>query len=267
MEYDNLIKLLLVGFSLCLGSYLTALRNKISSIQIRNKMHFVFYILCVVIFVNASIAIIFYFKNVFYTGDKFQPDWFAVVVILFCFVSSVLLFNFTRKYLVGTHQYKSKDLDPIVNKFTRDADKKNIRLLAGDISFFGKYPRDIDNHSQFKCLKEQGFKEIQILCLEPTKNEEKIRYGKILHELPQIEFRYYHPAKADLLVRGRMKTLNNVTYLLIYNKIESGIYEAIETNTANLSGALYTHIWNLIWELAEIPSNTKLTEYTKLYKN
>ena len=107
----------------------------------------------------------------------------------------------------------------------------------------------------------------EILCIKPIKTEEKIRYGKILNDLPQVRFKYYNPPKADLNLRGRLKTLNNVTHLLMYNKIQSGIYEAVATDTANHSGALYNHIWNLIWDLAIEPTEQEINEYKLLFRN
>lgn len=182
-------------------------------------------------------------------------------------VSSVLLFLFTLKNLAGKHQYKTAELDPIVNKFTENADKKNIKLLAGDINFFGNYPQDMDQNSQYNCLRKERFKEIQILCTEPKTNEEKVRYGKIISDFNTVELRYYFPPHADLLIRGRLKTLNNVTHLLIYNKIKSGVYEALESDTANKSGVMYNYIWDLIWSLAKSPSSEELNEYVNLYRN
>ena len=43
MTLDNILKILLAGASLCLGSYLTALRAKITSSKIKNKLHYAFY--------------------------------------------------------------------------------------------------------------------------------------------------------------------------------------------------------------------------------
>ena len=40
MALDNIIKILLSGASLCLGSYLTALRSKIATQKIKNNLHY-----------------------------------------------------------------------------------------------------------------------------------------------------------------------------------------------------------------------------------
>ncbi len=261
MTYDNLLKLLLAGASLCLGAYLAAIRSRISSLKIRNSLHYSFYVVSFLIFTSSLVTIFLQWNKLI------EPDWFGIIVLVAALTSSILLFLFTKRSIVGKHQYKTKELDPIVNAFTENADKKNIKLLAGDINFFGNYPKDMEENSQYKCLKKESFREIQILCIEPTTNEGKTRYGKIISDLPGVELKYYNPPQADLLIRGRLKTLNNVTHLLIYKKIESGIYEALELDTANSSGALYNYIWNLIWELAKSPSQEQLREYINLYRS
>ncbi len=62
-----------------------------------------------------------------------------------------------------------------------------------------------------------------------------------------------------------MKTISGVEKLLIYSKIKSGKYLAIETDTANSNGALYNNIWKLIWSLATRLSSQQKTEYKDLY--
>jgi len=267
MNLDDTIKILLAGSSLCLGAYLTAMRAKITSSKIKNNLHFVFYIVTGLFFILAIISLMFYWNNLFFENNQLKPNYFDLVVISACILSSILLFIFTNKNLVGKYQYKTSELDPIVNKFTKNADKDNIRLLAGDINFFGNSSSEMDSNVQYKCLKEESFRVIQILCWRPKNNNEKIRYGKIINDFPQVQIKYYKPLKADLKIRGRLKTLNNVTHLLIYNKIQSGIYEALETDTANANGAMYNHLWDLIWESAEDATQEELQEYGKLFRS
>ena len=266
MILDNLLKLLLVGASLCLGSYLTALRAKLTSNKIKNKLHYVFYTITIAFIIISIAAVICYWNELIYENDTFKPNLFAITVILLCITSAILLFLFTNKNLVGTYQYKTTQLDPIVNKFTRNADKDNIKLLAGDINFFGNSPTEMESNSQYNALKKEGFISIHILCWRPKTNDSKTRYGKIKNDIPNVELRYYNPPNADLKIRGRLKTLNNVTHLLIYNKIESGLYEALEIDTANSNGALYNHLWELVWDTAEKPSDYELDSYIKLYR-
>lgn len=268
MNLDDVTKILIAGSSLCLGAYLTAMRAKITSGKIKNKLHYVFYIVTGLFFASAVISLISYWHDLFFKKELLlNPNYFALLVITACIGSSILLFFFTKKNLVGKSQYKTSELDPIVNKFTKNADKDNIKLLAGDINFFGNSPKEMDSNPQYSCLKEEAFRVIQILCWRPKDNNEKIRYGKIINDLPQVQIKYYKPLKADLKIRGRLKTLNNVTHLLIYNKVQSGIYEALETDTANSSGAMYNHLWDLIWESADGATENELQEYSNLFRS
>ncbi len=268
MTLDSVTKILIAGASLCLGAYLTALRAKINSIKVKNTLHWAFYIVCIIVFLAALATLVFCWNDLTHDSVTQEVDirFLEIIIIIVCMTSSVFLFLFTKKNLVGIHQYTIAKLNPIVNSFTRNADKKNIKLLAGDINFFGNSPHEMENNSQYTCLREENFKNIQILCTSPTKTEEKIRYGKILNDFPHVELKYYRPTHADLNIRGRIKTLNNVPNLLIYNKVSSGIYEAIETNMGNSDGALYDHIWNLIWNLAEGPSDDQIKEYKQLFR-
>lgn len=267
MTLENIIKLLLAGASLCLGSYLTALRSKITTQKVKNGLHFAFYAVTIVFFIVAIYVSYDYWDELLYQGNEISPDYFSIAIILACLISSILLFVFTKNNLVGKNQYRTSELDPVVNKFTKNADKKNIRLLAGDINFFGDKPDKIESNSQYKCLKDEKFREIQILCWRPKNNDEKIRYGKILNDLPQIRLRFYRPTTADLSIRGRIKTLNNVVNVLIYNKVQSGVYETIFTDMASSNGTMYNHLWGLIWDLAEEPSEQDLAEYLNLYRS
>lgn len=272
MILDDAIKILLAGASLCLGSYLTALRSKITTEKIKNRLHYAFYVVTGVFFFGSILTLAYYWNSLLYAvnengEENIDPNYFALIIICLCITASVFLFLFTRKHLIGKHQYKTPELDPIVNKFTTNADKNNIKLLAGDINFFGNSPKDMDSNSQYDCLKKEGFREIHILCWKPKTADEKLRYGKIINDLPQATLKYYNPPQADLRIRGRLKTLNNVSHLLIYKKVQSGIYEALVTDTANSDGAMYNHLWNLIWELAQDPSPEELSEYKDLYRS
>lgn len=266
MTLDNLLKLLLAGASLCLGSYLTALRAKLMSNKRKNNLHIVFYIVTVTLIMISCLTVFNYGHELLFEEENFKPNYFAICIILLCFASAVLLFLFTKKNLIGNFQYKTSQLDPVVNKFTSNADKNNIKLLAGDINFFGNSPSEMESNAQYNALRKEGFREIQILCWKPITNDSKIRYGKIQNDLTNVEFRYYNPPKADLKIRGRLKTLNNVTHLLMYNKIASGLYEALEIDTANSNGALYSHLWELVWETAEKPSEEELEGFRNLYR-
>ncbi len=269
MELDDVLKLLLAGASLTAGAFFTALRAKITSTKYKNWLHTSFYVISAIIIIGAGSVIYSFWSEIFAKNDE-MPDsknnWFAVFVIALSITSSLALIWVTYKFLVGTYQYTVDKLNPIVNKFSENADKNNIKLLAGNLDFFGKSIPDIDKHPQYICLRKESFSRIQILCTPPNLNEDKMRYGKIISDLPTVELRYYKPTSADLNVRGRIKTLGGVPMLLIYNKIQSGLYEAIELNTAESQGAHYSSLWSLIWDLADSPTQEQLSEYKDIYQ-
>lgn len=261
MALENLLKILLAGGSLTAGAFLTALRAKLANTKQKNWLHIVFYVVSGIVVLGVILTLLVFWK------DILKPDWFAVIVLAIGLIFSVALIWVTNRFLTGKYQYTTDELDPVVNKFSRNADKDNIKLLAGKLDFFGTSAQEMNKHPQYKCLREMSFQAIQVLCKPPVQNEDKFRYGKILTDFPFIELRYYRPVHADLKVRGRIKTLNNVTRLLIYSKIEHEKYEALELNTADNDGALYTHLWNLIWGLADPPSSGQIAEYKSLYNS
>jgi hypothetical protein len=55
--------------------------------------------------------------------------------------------------------------------------------------------------------------------------------------------------EAESRVRGRIIKVDGVNKLLVFIKIRPGIYQAVETDTGNTSGALYNNIWDLAWSL------------------
>lgn len=261
MELNQFITILLVINSIALGTFFGILRNKILSLEDNNRFHYFFYSLPILAFIASTPFIIFFWNEIW------QPNIYAVIVLSFTVVSSVLLTWLTKKYMVIKNIYKSKELDPIVNDFTNNADKHNIRLFGGDLDFFGKNPGEMDQHPQYISLKSMGFRQIEILCAEPSKNADKIRYGKIIHDMPEVELRFYHPQQADLFVRGRMKEVHGVKKLLIYTKINTGVYKALEIDTADSKGALYNNIWGLVWSLATVPTAERIDEYKLLFQN
>jgi hypothetical protein len=260
MTLDNLLKIILAGGSLTAGAFLTALRAKLANTRKKNWLHIIFYVVAGVVIIGTVVSIIDFWSEIM------APDWYAIVVVLIALSFSIALVWVTTKFLTGKYQFTTTELDPVVNAFSRNADKGNIKLLAGNLDFFGRSEHEIDRHSQYICLREESFRQIQILCTSPITNEDKMRYGKILTDFSTVELRYYKPPAADLKVRGRIKTLNNVTRLLIYSKVDGHRYEALELDTADTSGALYSHLWNLIWEMAEAPTTAQLNEYRNFYR-
>lgn len=125
----------------------------------------------------------------------------------------------------------------------------------------------MDINDQYSHLKSLCFRKLLILCEAPADNSTKIRYGKIIQEMRGVELKFYNPDEADLRIRGRLKTLQGVERLLIYSKVDSGLYKTIETDTANSNGALYSNIWRLIWSLAKEPSREQIEEFKSLFIN
>ncbi len=263
MKLDDLLKVLLAGGSLTAGAGLTALRAKLTTTKHKNWLHWVFYIVSGIIVLVAFLTLSFCWEEI----KRPSLNWFALVVVGIAVIGGVFLIVITKKLLVGKHQYKSSELDPVVNKFTQNADKRNIKLLAGDLDFWGA-AQQMDQNAQYDCLRKGNFKEIQILCTRPVTNSNKMIYGKILSDFPHVKMRYYKPSpQADLNVRGRIKTLNNVPRLLIYRKLADRLYEALELDTADSDGAHYTLLWNLVWEIADAPTENEMNEYKQLYNS
>ncbi len=162
--------------------------------------------------------------------------------------------------------YNTPQLDPIVNDFTSSADTSEIKLFGGDLNFLGNSPNEIDKNAQYSHLRSMTFRRVLILCEEPVSLIQMIRYGKILDEVNGSELRFYNPERADLRVRGRIIKVNGSDKLLMYNRIKSGVYKAIETDTANSNGALYGNIWELTWSLASQPTEDTKKRYISLFK-
>ncbi len=87
MSIDNLTKILLAGSSLCLGSYLTALRAKINSTNSKNKLHYVFYAVTILLFSLSLLALLLFWKELLFKKEVFDPDYFAISVIIICILS------------------------------------------------------------------------------------------------------------------------------------------------------------------------------------
>jgi hypothetical protein len=261
MSFDNFIKILLAASSISIGAILGILRSKIFASKNANTLYYVFYGFAVLVFLAAVLSIFTFSKYIFVTPDKF-----GISVLVIAALSSVGLFIYSNKFLVFKNVYKASKLDPIVNKFTSDADKDEIKLFGGDLNFFGNDPSAIDKHPQYTHLKSIGFKKISILCETPITPTQIIRYGKILYEMPETELRFYRPEKADLKVRGRIIKVNGVNKLLMYTKVKSGVYQTLATDTANTSGALYNNIWELAWSMAIQPDPAQNQSYINAFR-
>ena len=183
MKFDDFNRILLSAAFLLLGAFLTAVRAKLVATKQKNNLHLIFYTVSIVLSISAIIGTFVYRHSLFLTvgsadNKEIEPNWIGIITILFALTSSILLFRFTKKHLAGKFHYNANELAPKVNEFTKNSDKKNIRLLAGDLNFFGNAPSDMDKDAQYTCLKNENFRLIQILCFRPIDNTQKIRYGK-----------------------------------------------------------------------------------------
>ncbi len=259
MTFDQITSVLLSLGSIALGAFFGALRSKLIASNERNKLHYFIYSFCV-------LAIFFVLFSLYYfTNDFFLPNWYGIVVLAISVVANVILFWYTKKFLVVRNVFSIAELNPIINNFTANADHAQLRLFGGDLNFLGNGPTQIDQNPQYVCLRSNSFTHLYILCEAPKTNSDRIRFGKILHDFAGAELRYYEPEKADLRIRGRMKELHGVTKILIYTKVAPGNYKAIETDISNTSGALYNNIWELVWTKARIPSKEETDLYKTLY--
>src|SRR5579859_3235158 len=254
MDPKDINFILSIGISASLGATFGILRSKIFATKIKTTLYFSFYILAAILFGFAIYA----------TANNWAD---SIVVIIISFVSSLGLAATTKYFLIFKDIYNTEELNPIVNNWTSNADRSEIKLFGGDLNFFGEGPHEMNANLQYSHLRKLNFNRISILCEEPKEVTKKIRYGKILVEMPTAELRFYNPEEADLRVRGRIIKVNGVDKLLVYNKIQSSKYQAIETDTANSNGALYNGIWELVWSLAKVPTQEQTEQYKRLFQD
>jgi hypothetical protein len=229
-----------------LGTVLGALLNKIFTNFDRSNLYWWFYGF-------SGLCFCFLIYTIYATSWAAPGGtWYFTLV---CNIALVII---TRFVLKTKNIYKTDELDPVINEFTGKADKEYINLLCGDIDFFGATPNEMDRHAQYTYLKAAGFKKINILCTRPKNNSERIRYGKILTDIPAVSVRYYKPTAANLSLRGRITRFQGGDRLLMYFKVSTKVYRAIETDTSDSNGALYKNIWELIWNLAEVPEKAEI---------
>jgi hypothetical protein len=261
MSLSNIQTILISGGSVGLGAIYGGLRSKIFASKTRGILHYPYYLLSVGLLLVAGYAAMKYNHELFYSDNRFALFiWFGTLVV------AIGLFFVTKKYLIVKDIYKTSELDPIVNKFTAPANKDKIKLFGGDLNFLGNNPQEMDNHPQYIHLKSMDFRRVLILCALPHNNIQKIRYGKIIYDFRGAELKFYRPDEADLKLRGRIITVGKVSRLLMYSKVASKVYQAIQTDVGDSSGALYNGIWELVWSLARPASNDEITEYVNLFR-
>lgn len=235
-----------------IGALLGALLNKVFAMRDNSNLYWIFY--CFSILCGIYLGVTWYSTS----GGAINGSWYLTLL------SNIGLVLVTRFFLKTKNIYKTAELDPVINNFTGKADKNFINLLCGDINFFGTTPKEMDTNTQYTYLKSSAFKEINILCFPPNNNSDRIRYGKLLHDMPQVNLRYYQPTEANLYLRGRITRTQDGDKLLMYFKISANTYQAIETDTANSNGLLYKNIWDLIWNLGKVPPKADLDHFIEL---
>ncbi len=206
------------------------------------------------------------FSIYYYCTDNID-NLLTKLLIPLSFILGVTIIIISIKLPLIRRYMTPKRLNKIINKHTLLADRNEIKLLGGDLSFFGAAPKNIEENEQYKALKDKNFNKIYVLCETPVQEETKIRYGKIISDFGDIvELKFYNPDEADLRIRGRLFVEKGVQKLLIFKKHSTKKYKAIATDTANEKGALYTNIWKLIWSLAILPSQVDIDKYKMFYE-
>ena len=257
MTYNDLLPFFLALTGVSFGAFFGAAGNKLVNVNYKTNLKWAFYSLGIISAIIGVVFLFLFFKELAYIG-------YLIVILLV--VSGISIIHFTHKHLDKKYIYRTSELTPIINEFTSDADHNEIKLFGGDLSFLGDATSSMNQNLQYTFLRNNGFRKVLILCEEPGNIATKMRYGKLINELQGVELKFYKPEDADLQIRGRLKTVSGVEKLLIYSKKESGKYQAIETDTANSNGALYSNIWNLVWSLAKDPTQQEIKEYLKTYK-
>jgi hypothetical protein len=253
---DWITILVFIG-STAFGAFLAIIRSEIWAKKYGTPLLWIYRLLAALPIVG---SVVYYF----YCADSSDVNSELTFTLIFVFVAGCLLLFATERFLNKKDVYKSSELDPIVNKFTDDADRTEIKLFGGDLNFFGEAPDKMEENNQYTHLKKKRFNRILILCEKPINSRQKMRYGKILNDMPYTRFGFYHPDLADLKVRGRISQVQGVNKLLIYTKVESKRYRAIETDTSDSDGQRYLSIWDLVWSLSEKPTESELQEYKAL---
>ena len=260
MNFTDLTTLLVVLASVVLGAFYGALANKLISEDDKSGWIWTFYSIGGIAIILPIIVIIKYWD------ELFAPSIIGICGVFLSILGGMAILIFTKKFIHVKNIYTTAELDPIINRFTETADKNEIKLFGGDLNFLGNSEHEIDKNPQYNALRAHNFNRILIICEQPEHNSTKIRYGKILTDMPNVELRFYNPQEADLRVRGRILQVNGVNKLLMFSKIRSKVYKAIETDTANSYGALYNNIWLLIWSLGIRPDANEILEFKSLYR-
>ncbi|HRO71555.1 MAG TPA: hypothetical protein PK951_14290, partial [Chitinophagaceae bacterium] len=246
--------------SIALGAFLGVIGNKLIVVRENNRWKWAYYVFGILVTLFGAVEIIREWNAIK------EGRLLSIGIIVFALVAGILVLFSTRKLLDVKNVYSIPELDPVINKFTRLGDRNEIKLFGGDLNFFGNSSAEIDSNKQYSELRARQFAKVLILCEARKSADTRLRYGKLLTDIANVELRFYRPDKADLRVRGRLIKVNGLDKLLMYTKVKPGYYQAIETDTADSNGALYNNIWELVWSMAEAPTQDQCAQFIKLYK-
>ncbi len=174
---ENLSVLALVT-SVAAGAFFGILGNKMISNTEKSKWILAFYALGVGTVIYGILSIIIEFEKI----RCF--NWGAIIVVILSLIFGIVTLISTKKLLSTKNVYSIAELNPIINQFTESADRAAVKLFGGDLNFFGNSPAEMDVNSQYTQLRAIGFNRIYILCEQPTSAITKLRYGKLLSDMP-----------------------------------------------------------------------------------
>lgn len=257
MVNSEILGLLTACALFVLGGFLGILGNWLISTQKQEGWTWVFYISSGLFLILVFVLPVLFWNEV--------NNWLGISSLITLLFGACGTIVFIKKKIHTKNVYSTDEAGPKINEFTELADTNEIKLFGGDLNFFGKSQSEINSNSQYIKLRTKEFSRINIICEEPRSLETRLRYGKILTDLPQTELRFYNPEHADLRIRGRIAKVSGSSRLLMFSKLKPKTYQIIQTDTSNSSGAMYENIWKLVWDLATKPTEKEISSFKKLY--
>lgn len=197
-------------------------------------------------------------------NSKISNGFLGIFISILYIVAVYYILNQKEKL------YTPFELDPFIRKFTENSKVDTLKMIAGDLNFFGDNLDEMNNNEQFKQLTKLGFNKVQILCKKPNLNSLQSiqRYGKVLFDIENVELRFYTDTVQDIKLRGRFaKYSPSVDAMSIYERINATHYRVIESNINNYDCALFIRIFKLTWANAEIPSQNDINDWVNQYKS
>jgi len=188
MNLDDFIKIITIFPSLAIGMTFGILRSKFFASKYSEGLYKIFIGFSIFLLLISLGGMCYYWSEL--VNNEVEVKYFEFVILSLGVICSPILFLVTRKYLFEKNIFKTSELDPIINKFTSDADKNKIKLFGGDLNFFGNTPSEMNSNSQYIHLRSSNFKRVLILCESPKNKIQKIRYDKILSDISGAELRF-----------------------------------------------------------------------------